>query len=121
MRYRLARGIVKPKPKRRKVAGAVYFVEAVTLGRIKIGKAVCARTRFRTLRAMSPDTLALLGVINTPNSGALERELHLRFAASRCHGEWFEKTDELMQFIASEIGTVKPERHWREIRHKRAA
>lgn len=125
--YLLARGLIKPpKPPRvrgarlpRKAptqAGLVYFVRATTVGLIKIGKADCVHTRFRTLRTHSPDTLQLLGCVASDDASGLERRLHVQFAEHRSHGEWFRPGPELLEFIAENASSAPPMRHWRETR-----
>jgi hypothetical protein len=127
--YLRARGFIKkpePVPQGRgqnrprkppNPAVLVYFIRAVTVGLIKIGKADCVHTRFRTLRANSPDTLQLLGCIASENGNGLERELHKRFAEHQSHGEWFRPAPALLEFIAENAGPVPPMRDWRKTRY----
>lgn len=77
----------------------VYFVEAETIGLIKIGRASDMDERMRALRIGSPDKLTLLGVVRRANAAALESQLHARFAADRHHGEWFNPSDALFDYI----------------------
>lgn len=86
----------------------VYFIRAKTLGRIKIGVAVCARQRIAQIAKISPDELELIGVVNCKQSGALERRLHSRFASLRVHGEWFNPGPELMDYIAANAVEPRP-------------
>jgi hypothetical protein len=117
LRYRRARGLIKsPPPKRASAAYTVYFVKAVTIGLVKIGKADCVRSRFRVLRTTSPDTLMLLGCIVSDDGTALERDLHRQFAAHRSHGEWFKPSDELLAYISAHASTPPPQVDWRESR-----
>ena len=78
----------------------VYFVSAPSAGLIKIGRALCAVRRFDSLRSSSPVPLTMLGAVPCHRGGALEGELHDRFAALRSHGEWFRESDELLTYIA---------------------
>jgi len=75
----------------------VYFVQAESLGRIKIGTSSNVAVRFGTLRTSSPDKLNLLGVI--PGDCTVERALHKRFADERLHGEWFTPSERLVSYI----------------------
>ncbi|WP_374655237.1 GIY-YIG nuclease family protein [Phenylobacterium sp.] len=80
-------------------AGDVYFVQARTLRLVKIGFAADAGDRLRTLRVGSPDELCLLGWIYSDDARRLEADIHVRFAAHRSHGEWFQPAPELLAFI----------------------
>lgn len=77
----------------------VYFIRAKTLGHIKIGVSDNSRKRLALIQKHSPDELELLGVLECRNKGALEKQLHLRFAADRLHGEWFTPSPALMEII----------------------
>lgn len=77
---------------------AVYFIQAVTGGLIKIGVARDPGQRLAEIQRMCPVPLRIVGSI--PRVGhAGEADLHKRFAASRRHGEWFEATPELCDYI----------------------
>ena len=91
---RKGRGGFKP------VAGQVYLVRAETLGLIKIGRTANVPRRMNALRVASPDRLTVLAVLDDP-AGMLERELHIRFAPDRRHGEWFQPSQALEDFIRS--------------------
>lgn len=77
----------------------VYFIQAETLGLIKIGVATDIQSRLRSLQASCPDRLVVLGLLTCHNFGQQEREVHARFADARAHGEWFRPTVELLDFI----------------------
>lgn len=116
-RYLVARGLL-PKVQRARPTATVevYFIRAATVGLIKIGKADNARTRFRNLQMMSPDTLILMGVMVCNEGGVLERVLHRRFAEHRRHGEWFAASDDLIAFIRENVASPAAKTPWREIR-----
>ncbi len=78
----------------------VYFIQAATLGLIKIGFATDVRGRLSTLQTSSPDRLTLIGAIYDKDALAIEAELHSRFRGDRAHGEWFRPSDALVAFIA---------------------
>lgn len=63
----------------------VYLIQAGDA--LKIGYAADPRRRIHNLRIGSPVPLVLVGTMN--GGGETERELHMRFAAHRRHGEWF--------------------------------
>lgn len=125
LHYLLARGLIKPDavPRRGRprkaptTASLVYFVRAHVVGYIKIGKADCVHTRFRTLKSQSPDTLILMGAIQTRDATRLERSLHKHFAQHRVHGEWFRPDPELMTYIKENAKPAPPMRDWRETRY----
>lgn len=75
----------------------VYFIEAVGLERIKIGKANNPEARLAGLQTGSPVPLRLLGKI--PGGHALEKKLHGEFASLWMDGEWFHATKELRNYI----------------------
>lgn len=78
----------------------VYFIEAVGLGKIKIGRTKGdVMERLRALSTGSPCQLRLLGHIDGDHS--TERSLHLKFSHIRMDREWFHGTQELLDFIAN--------------------
>lgn len=79
----------------RKTPGFIYFVEAD--GHIKIGFAKNWRSRITTLQIANHRRLKVVGVI--AGSQEQERGLHQRFAHLRSRGEWFQKGEELANYI----------------------
>jgi hypothetical protein len=77
---------------------AIYFIQAEQGGLIKIGYAADVCRRFRGVQAMSPVPLKILGVIPLGNT-TYEKHLHRQLRPIRVHGEWFEPTPELLDFI----------------------
>lgn len=94
---RIESGALTPKRAQRS-AEYVYFLQALIGGPVKIGKAADPTARLEYFQRAYPYHLQILGVI-AGGADHLERELHRRFAASRLLGEWFEPTDELINFI----------------------
>jgi hypothetical protein len=84
-------------PVAKRIPEWLYFIEAET-GQIKIGIARDVDVRLAGLRTMSPVGLKLLVVV--PGGHALERSYHVRFAAHRLHGEWFERHPDILAEIA---------------------
>ncbi len=83
----------------RKSTGWVYFIQAESIGLIKIGwTASRPLIRLSMLAVGSPVNLTLLGV--SPGNPDLERQTHGRFRADRERGEWFRPSEALKQFIA---------------------
>jgi hypothetical protein len=73
-----------------------YFLQAGTEGPIKIGSTKNLLIRLRTLCAMSPVPLKLLGVMK----GDAEGRCHFRLGAFRIHGEWFAPSPVILDFIS---------------------
>ena len=85
------------KPPGLSANGFVYFIQSFGQGLIKIGSSDDPRNRLSVLQCGSPVALHLVGVID--GGEARERELHRRFAEERRHGEWFEASKRLVEFI----------------------
>lgn len=80
--------------------GYVYFVQAVDNGPVKIGWTKDhPDRRLKEIRMLSPVRVVPLGVIRW-YSRWREGSAHLRFGAFRLHGEWFEPSPELLDYIA---------------------
>lgn len=77
----------------------VYFLQAQSGGRIKIGVSKDAAKRVASLRTSSPEPVEIVGLMVCNEGGALEGRLHKQFAHIRSHGEWFEPAQELWVFI----------------------
>jgi len=75
----------------------VYFVQAESTNKIKIGQSDDVPKRMYALQCASPDKLKLLGKLST--KVVREEELHKRFHAHRAFGEWFEPADEILCYI----------------------
>lgn len=77
----------------------VYFVQGEVTRLIKIGYTQSdSEQRFKALQTGSPDILLCLATIDGKQSKELQ--LHMQFKDSWHHGEWFEPTLELLDFIA---------------------
>lgn len=79
----------------------VYFVEAPSVGLVKIGMAQDLDKRLRDLTMMSPVPLRLLKAI--PGGLKHEAAVHRLFEEHRSHGGWFH-----LPPIASEIASLEP-------------
>jgi hypothetical protein len=73
-----------------------YFVQAGNRGPIKIGSTRNLPVRLRTLCAMFPMPLKLLGVMKGADA---ETKCHSQFDAFRLHGEWFAPSPVVLDFI----------------------
>ena len=81
----------------------VYFVQS-EVGKIKIGTSRNLSQRLRELSSGSPVPIRLL--LSIPGDRSKELELHMMFAESRSHGEWFEPTQDLISFIRDNGGSL---------------
>jgi hypothetical protein len=100
--------------------GAVYFFSDVSGGPIKIGfTAGPIRFRLRNLRTQTGKRLVCLGW--TPGTYTTEKVMHRAFASSCVGGEWFSRSDELMEVIASVAGGKEVPAHLFNPLAKRAA
>lgn len=88
-----------PEPDFSEYAGDsyVYFLQAKSLGHIKIGTTTNMQRRFSEIKTGCPDELVLLGI--TKGDANIERQIHEKFADSRVRGEWFAPSDDLASFI----------------------
>lgn len=82
-------------------AGYVYFLQSLSSGLIKIGFSAShwIEDRIKSLRFSNGDETELLK--KTPGTMQRERKIHKKFAAYRKHGEWFEPSPELLNYIAT--------------------
>lgn len=81
-----------------------YFLQAGENGPIKVGWTRNLPVRLRTLCAMSPEPLKLLGVMK---GAEVEEFCHARFGAFRLHGEWFAPSPVVLDFIREHAMTPK--------------
>lgn len=79
----------------------VYFIQAISGGPIKIGVGRDPASRLLALQPGNPEQLRIIGVIRG-GGFVRERDLHVRFRASRMYGEWFKPTPELLAVIEKE-------------------
>ena len=93
----------KGRPAERRQSDFVYFIGG-ELGAIKIGLAGDVSKRLATIQSNSPISVRVMASI--AGGRDLEMAYHKRFAASRLHGEWFERTPELL----AEIERLTPPR-----------
>jgi hypothetical protein len=84
----------------------VYFLQAGDDGPIKIGSTKNLLVRLRTLYAMSPVPLKLLGIMKGEDA---EQQCHIRLEAFRLHGEWFAPSPVVLDFIRE--NAVVPDAH----------
>lgn len=82
---------------------AVYFIQGVDGGPIKIGYARNPEARLKDLQLASPVQLRLLAIVD--GGKPRETELHQRFAHLRSHGEWFIADESLVRWIRKNATT----------------
>jgi hypothetical protein len=91
--------------RKRRPSELVYFLQAEQLRLIKVGVANDLARRIGNLRTGSPDKLIILGIMRPMDRSAtsLEQEIHSRFWADRHHGEWFDPSAGLLDYIAANV------------------
>jgi len=97
-----ARAMKRERGKKKGKEKDIYFVEGADL--IKIGISEDAEKRFKKLQAENAVPLTLLGCIR--GDVYREKALHEKFAHLRSHGEWFQATDELREYIRDLLADV---------------
>lgn len=75
---------------------AVYFIQAVSGGPVKIGSAWEPEKRLGSLQTGNPEALRIIGLMYDQP----ERFFHEKFAHLRLRGEWFRPDPELLYFIS---------------------
>ncbi len=85
---------------KRREHGVVYFVEAIGVGRVKIGwTSLPVQHRISALQTGCPVDLKLLGVVKGTKSD--EKDYHTRFNRFRRQGsEWFDLSEEITVFTS---------------------
>ena len=76
----------------------VYFIKCKETGLIKIGYTTDITKRVSGVRKDRGNPVELLGTIKK-NGRQLEQILHIRFMKSRHKGEWFNPTEDLVDFV----------------------
>ena len=76
----------------------VYFIGGVT-GHIKIGFARNPHSRMYEMQTGSPVKLMIYAYALAPRE--TEWALHKHFERDRCHGEWFERSNDLLHLIGN--------------------
>ena len=76
----------------------VYFVVDFEANAVKIGISRDPHQRLNTLREGNPHILEMVGAIKGANE-QVELALQRRFEGDRLHGEWFNLSEELGDFI----------------------
>lgn len=82
-------------------ARVVYFIQARTIGLVKIGLARDANSRMKELQIGCPDELVMLGWIEHPRPSAFEAALHRTFSKLRVRGEWYLPDPAILELIAN--------------------
>ena len=86
--------------------GVVYFIQSVKgKGYIKIGFSNNPKRRLREIQRYSPIELRIIAMIK--GGREKEAELHRRFSKYRRYGEWFEPSQEILQFIINSTENVE--------------
>lgn len=85
-------------PQLRAKAGYVYLLQSIS-GHYKIGRTQDPERRVKTFAIQLPFEVEYVCLIETLNMVELEKDLHLRFAAKRLNGEWFDLDAEEVEYI----------------------
>jgi hypothetical protein len=95
------RGAARPNLTR-----GVYFLQAGQSGNIKIGRTYDLKSRLASLQTGSSEPLKLLAFVNCEDSDPadVEATVHRAFQRYRLHGEWFQPSNELIEYIRK-LGT----------------
>ena len=78
----------------------VYLIKGEN-GRYKIGASYDPKQRLNQLKLSSSENHELIHIIETSNNYKLERELHTLFNNKKSHSEWFDLTEEDIEYIKS--------------------
>jgi len=89
----------KEEPKRPKI-GEVYLIRGEN-GRHKIGYSKDAENRAKTLSLSSCEKHELVHKFKCKNPQVKEQELHIYFSDKRCHSEWFDLSEDDVEYIKS--------------------
>jgi hypothetical protein len=84
--------------KKNLISGYVYLLQSPTKS-YKIGRSKNPQDRLKTFSVKLPFEVEYIALIETPDMTGLERQLHERFAEKRVNGEWFELSEEDVQYI----------------------
>lgn len=77
--------------------GFIYFIQEGNEGKIKIGFSEDPKERLKTLKIANPNNLRI--IFQYEGSEADERKIHRMFKNYNISGEWFEPSEEIMEFI----------------------
>jgi hypothetical protein len=82
-----------PPAIRRQIHSSIYFVGCDS-GPVKIGLSINVKNRLATLQSACPFKLKILAIVSGGRSG--EADYHRKFSSARLHGEWFERSPEIL-------------------------
>lgn len=80
--------------------GYVYLVKSVS-GHYKIGKSINPHDRIRTFGVKLPFEVEIIHTIKSLQYHALEKFLHAKFDDKRVNGEWFNLSDDDVDYVKS--------------------
>jgi predicted DNA-binding protein YlxM (UPF0122 family) len=86
--------------KKEEEKGCVYFFRHIGLSPVKIGYSSSPSPikRFEQFRTYAPFGSEILGFIQTYEPSKLENQLHSKYTSKRINGEWFELTQEEVDY-----------------------
>jgi hypothetical protein len=87
-----------PKTDRDNINEYVYLLQYPT-GECKIGLTSSPNSRLSNFQTSCPYHLEFIALIKTHGASSLEHSLHIKFAAKRLRGEWFNLSEEDIDYI----------------------
>lgn len=85
----------------------VYFIQDSINNTIKIGYTNLLQPRLKNLQTGNPNTLSIVGYIETTNMRTLEGKFHKYYRDNRVSGEWFNITLDELSHILAEYRLIK--------------
>lgn len=92
--------LIKEIPKKKTVDTFIYLMYNRQSGYYKIGRSKEPQIRENTLQSQEP-TVQL--IFSAPGTCAMEKELHREYHAKRMRGEWFDLTQEDINYIIEKM------------------
>lgn len=88
-----------PPPKKKDTHGFVYLIKSGDA--YKIGKSKNVSSRVETFSITLPHPVELIHTVEREDYDKAEQELHERFAPKRMNGEWFNLSEEDVEYFRS--------------------
>lgn len=101
----LVSGDAEKAKQKSKKAGYVYIIRAET-GEYKIGRTKNIDQRMQFFGVKLPFDFDVVHVIPTHDMFKTEKVLHGIYDYARCNGEWFNLTDNDIEYLKAELSTV---------------
>ena len=92
------------KPNKNRPKDKIYFIRAEN-NTLKIGTTYSVIKRLKAIQMCCPYKLEVIGVIY--GGYVLEKQIHKDLEAFKTHGEWFELTDEVKEYLKKNYPLAK--------------